>query len=378
MGLPAIPALEHAFPDAAGRGPLTLSLFLVGFAVSPLLCGPVADRFGRRPTLLGGLVLFLLAAAACTLAPSFNVLLGFRLVQGLAAGGCVILPIAIVRDLFEGAAARHRLSQVTAVLGIGPMAAPILGGWVMDVSTWRVIYAAQAVAGLVLLLVTWRGFSESLPDSRRRALNPVQMVGSYRAVLGNRSFRGFALTYAFGFAGLFAYISGAPSVLMDGMGLSAQQFALLFALTSCGVLLGSLLSGRLSRLQVSSRRIMATGSVVMFAAALGSLALAVTETASVATLMPLVALVIFCFGLMAPSANHEALHGLPHVAGAAAGMLRCAQMVTGAIASALIAFFEPFGHPALAMSGIMAAAMAISLAILVHQLAGDRRLPAEA
>src|SRR4051812_9323954 len=100
MGLPAFPAIEASFADAAGRAPLTLSLFLLGFAVSPLICGPLADRFGRRATLLDGLLLFVLAAGACALAPSFNVLLACRLVQGLAAGGCTILPFAIVRDVF--------------------------------------------------------------------------------------------------------------------------------------------------------------------------------------------------------------------------------------------------------------------------------------
>jgi DHA1 family bicyclomycin/chloramphenicol resistance-like MFS transporter len=370
MGLPGIPAIEASFADAAGRGPLTLSLFLVGFAISPLISGPLADRFGRRLTLLAGLVVFIVAASACALAPSFQILLAFRLVQGLAAGACAVTPFAIVRDVFEGAVARNRLSQVSAVLGIAPMVAPILGGWVMVVSDWRAIYAAQAVCGVILLVVTFFSLAETLPITRRRSISPVQMILSYRSVLSDRSFRGFALVYALGFACLFAYISGSPGVLMGALGLSGQMFGLLFALTSCGVLVGSIVSARLSSRHFASHRVMTIGLILMTLSAVAALGLAVVGDIHTYTLMPLIWVVVFCFGLTGPTANHEAMHNLPHVAGAASGMLRCGQMVTGAIASALIALFEPYGHPALVMTVIMMVAALAAGAVYVRQSRG--------
>ncbi len=370
MGLPGIPAIEADFADAAGRGPLTLSLFLVGFAISPLICGPLADRFGRRLTLLVGLMMFILAASACALAPSFHILLAFRLVQGLAAGACAVTPFAIVRDVFEGPVARNRLSQVSAVLGIAPMVAPVLGGWVMVVSTWRAIYGAQAICGVILLVVTFFSLTETLPITRRRSVSPVQMIFSYRSVLSDRSFRGFALVYALGFACLFAYISGSPSVLMGGLGLSGQAFGLLFALTSCGVLIGSIVSARLSSRHVPSHRLMVVGLSMMSLSAIAALGLAMTGDVHTYTLMPLIWVVVFCFGLTGPTANHEAMHNLPHVAGAASGMLRCGQMVTGAIASALIAVFEPYGHPALVMTVIMTVAVLAAGWVYLRQARG--------
>lgn len=355
MGLPGLPAIEATFADAAGRGPLTLSLFMAGFAISPLICGPLADRFGRRAMLLDGLLLFSLAAGACALAPNFTVLLACRLLQGFAAGACAILPIAIVRDLFVHGAARQKLSQIAAVLGIAPMLAPVLGGWIMTFADWRAIYATQALVGVILLIVGAIGLAESQPVENRRSLNPKQLAESYRFVLTDRSFVGYATLYAFAFACMFAFISGAPSVLIGSLGLSTTAFSLLFGLTSCGVLVASLISGQLSKRHVPSRKIIAFGLIVMVASAVAALLLVPASAVTVMSLTPLMALTIFAFGILAPSTNHEALANLPHVAGSAAGVMRCTQMVMGSFASAMIAVLEPLGHPALVMTGLMSA-----------------------
>jgi len=372
MGLPGLPAIEATFADAAGRGPLTLSLFLAGFAISPLICGPLADRFGRRAVLLDGLLLFSLAAAACAWAPSFTILLLCRMLQGLAAGACAILPFAIVRDLFEHGTARHRLSQIAAVLGIAPMVAPVLGGWVLAISGWRMIYAAQAMTGLILLVVAIGTLEESQPVEMRRSLNPRQLIDSYRNVLTDRGFLGYALLYAFAFACMFGFISGAPSVLIGSLGLSTTAFSLLFGLTSCGVLIASLVSGKLSQRHVASRKIVAWGLALMVVSAVAALALVPAGAVTTWSLMPLMGLTLFAFGVIAPSTNHEALQNLPHVAGSAAGVMRCLQMTMGAFASAMIALFEPFGHPALVMTGLMAAMALAAGAIYLWLLPSGR------
>jgi DHA1 family bicyclomycin/chloramphenicol resistance-like MFS transporter len=373
MGLPGLPAIEATFADAAGQGPLTLSLFLAGFAISPLICGPLADRFGRRAILLDGLLLFSLAAAACAWAPTFTILLVCRMLQGLAAGACAILPFAIVRDVFEHHVARHQLSRIAAVLGIAPMIAPVLGGWVMTVSDWRMIYAAQAATGLLLLVVAIGTLEESQPVEMRRSLNPAKLIESYRFVLTDRTFLGYALLYACAFACMFSFISGAPSVLIGSLGLSTTGFSLLFGLSSCGVLIGSLISGQLSQRHIASRKIVAGGLVLTVASALAALALVPAVAVTVWTLMPLMALTLLAFGIMAPSTNHEALQNLPHVAGAAAGVMRCLQMTMGAFASAMIAMFEPFGHPALVMTGLMAAMALVAGAIYLWVLPPIRK-----
>jgi DHA1 family bicyclomycin/chloramphenicol resistance-like MFS transporter len=240
----------------------------------------------------------------------------------------------------------------------------------MVISGWRAIYASQAICGAILLVVTFFALSETLPITRRRSVSPVQLLYSYRSVLSDRAFRGFALVYALGFACLFAYISGSPSVLMNGLGLSGQMFSLLFAVTSCGVLIGSIVSAKLSNRHFPSHRLMTIGLGLMSLSAVAALALAVIGDIHTYTLMPLIWVVVFCFGLTGPTANHEAMHNLPHAAGAAAGILRCGQMVTGAIASALIALFEPYGHPALVMTVIMTVAVLAAGAVYVRQSRG--------
>ena len=375
MGLPGIPSIEATFPDAVGRGALTLSLFLAGFAVAPLGAGPLADRYGRRATLLAALALYVPSAALCTFAPSFPLLLASRLLQGVAAGTCVILPLAITRDLFVGNAARHRMSQITAVLGLGPMVAPILGGLVMRVADWRTIYALQALCGLALLVLFALAFTESLPPARRRSLHPRHLIESYRMVLADRTFCGFALFYAFGFACLFAFVAGSPAVFMGGLGLSSQLFSVLFAVTACGQLFGSLVSARLTRRRVSSRAILTGGLVATALGALAAFALVAAGIIHTYTLAPFIAVVIFCFGMTAPSANHEALAGLPHVAGAAAGLMRCTQMLLAAAASATLALLEPWGHPALAMTTIMAGTILLAALIFVGLLRREGARP---
>ena len=361
MGLPGIPSIETEFGTLAGQGALTLSLFLAGFSVSPLLCGPVADRFGRRATLIWGLVFFSAAALCAAFATGFTPLLVVRFIQGVAAGSCVILPIAIIRDLFSGTEGRHRISQVTAVLGIAPMAAPVLGSLVMHLGGWRVIYAFQGLAGLILLAVSFLFFKETLASENRRELHPKQILKTYRIVLTDRTFLRLTIVYACGFACMFSYISGSAAVLMGEFHLTPTVFALIFGLTSCGVLVGSLVSGRLSNKHVNSYSIIRWGLAIMLVG-VGILELLVlTDNLQVAVLAPLIGLTIFGFGLMAPSSNHEALTNLGNAAGSASGIIRCLQMVLGAIASALNAAAEALGAPSTVMVSLMAAAVVLSV-----------------
>jgi DHA1 family bicyclomycin/chloramphenicol resistance-like MFS transporter len=367
MGLPGIPAIEASFAGAENHGALTLSLFLFGFAMSPVLCGPLSDRFGRRPTMLVGLALFSIAAAACCLVPTFSAVLTFRLLQGVAAGACVVMPFAIVRDLFNGIQAQTKLAQIMTVVGLAPLLAPILGGWVMAIGGWRVIYAVQASVGTLILLFVAIGFAESLPADRRRSLSPTALVSGYRMALSCRSFRNFTLIYSFGFSGMFAYISGSPAVLMGALGLTEQAFSLVFATTSCGMLFGSIVSARLGACKVPSNRILKTGLSLMAFSSVLTLALAITGHIHVLTIVPPVALTIFCFGLISSSAMNEALQPLPKVAGLASGIIGCVQMGMGSAASALIAALLPLGHPAIVMTALMAVCAATARVIFARQ-----------
>lgn len=377
MGLPGITAIESAFPDAANRGALTLSLFLLGFAGTPMIAGPLADRFGRRPAMLAGLALLSLGAAACAVAPDFTVLLACRLLQGIGAGVCVALPLTMIRDLFDGAAARVKLSHVTAVLGLSPLLAPVLGGWVMSLAGWRAIFAAQGAMGLVLLAVAFFGVAETRRDGHRRSLRPRQIAAGYATVLSNGRFLTCSLIFALSFGAVFAYISSSSAVLMEMLGLSENQFSLAFACTAMGVIVGSVTSGAVSRRGVSSGRILAFGITGIAAAAVVLVALSLTGHIRVVTLIPVAAFMIFCFAMSAPAATQEALQPLPHVAGMAAGVARSIQMALGALVSGLVAAFMGRVAPDLTMALLTAACAALLVVVFVVFRFADQGAAAE-
>ena len=346
MGLPAVPSIEAQFGLLPGRGALTLSFFLAGYALTPLAGGPISDRFGRRPVLTGGLALFALAGLACALAPTFPLILLARLLQGSAAGVCVALPLAIVRDLLEGHSARQRMSQVTTVLGVVPLLAPIVGSWVMAAgsrlhltSSWRLIYAFQAVAALLVLAVVLLAFTESLATDRRQTLRPSRLLGNYRLLLTDRTFLGYTLIYALNFACVFGYISASPLILIERMGVSRFVYTLLFAVTAAGTILGSFASARFSKHQIPVRSVLTGGLLAMASCTVLATAFQIAGFERPLALLPFLFVVLFCFGLTSPALNLEALEPVPHLSGAGSGAIRSLQMILGSSASAFLAWF---------------------------------------
>jgi DHA1 family bicyclomycin/chloramphenicol resistance-like MFS transporter len=372
MGLPAFPQVEAQLGASASEVTQTLSLFLLGFATGPLLLGPLSDRFGRRPILLTGLVIFVLAGLGCALATDLRMLLGFRLLQGIGAGAGATLPFAIVRDLFDGVQARMRMSAVTLVLGVGPIIAPLLGACLLMIGDWRLIYAALALGGLLLLAITGFGFRESSPEGKHHSVSPRRMLSSYGHVLSNRTFLGNSLVNAGAFSAMFAYISGSPSVLMGNLGASSSTYSFLFACSAAAFVLGSALNGTLAARLVSAHRIVLAANVCLVIGSVGIVMLTLTGTLQQESLAALAALSIFGCGLSAPHVAHDALQPMGRQAGVAAAALRSMQMLFGALASALVGLLYD-GRTALALGGVMAAFALLSLLAQVTMLRPARR-----
>lgn len=370
MNLPAIPDIESSFGVAQGQGSLTLSLFLLGFSLAPILGGPVSDSCGRRRTLIAALALNTLAAFGCMLGVSFQFLLASRLLQGVACGVCVLVPLAILRDVFAGAEARKKLSAIMFVGGVAPLVAPILGGAVLLFSGWRMIYAVQCCMGLALLCLVAMGVAETLPPEKRNGVNPGAILRNYRAIFSSPRFLGLALGQAFCFGCMFSYISGSPAYMLGELHLSEQQYSLMFACTSCGVMAGATVSGVLGRWEVPSRRVIAGGMTVMTVTTLAIFALVWSGVTGGVFLVPLLFVVMGCFGLLLPNVMSEAVAPWGHMAGAASGAINSLQMVVGALASALV----PLLAASLAPSKAMATAMlcAALLATLLALLFGRR------
>lgn len=245
ISAPTLPLLPEALGTNRTIAGLTLSLFMAGFAMGQFGGGGLSDGYGRRPVLLGGLANFALAGIACATSRSGDVLAISRLIQGFGAGVCSVISFAMVQDLFDGAAARAKRSYVTVIFGAVPMLAPALGSLLIDWFGWRSVHWSLAIAGTVLLAVSWIGVAESRPHTRTPLDRTTPVVQT--RLRDDRRFIGIALANALSYGVIFAYIAGSPVIVMAQMGHSATVFSAVFASTAAALAVGAWTSGRLTR-----------------------------------------------------------------------------------------------------------------------------------
>lgn len=362
MGLPALGNIGTSLQVTPAAARLTLSFFLAGFAVGPVALGPLSDRFGRRPVLLGGIGLFALAGLGCAFSTSLPVLLFWRLLEGIGAGAGSTLSLAIVRDLFDGATARVRLSYVGTVGTIAPMIAPTLGAIVLAFAGWRSIYGFLALAGFLLLAAIALGFNETHRGMDATALQPRRLVENYARILRNPITLGYTLVGALSFACMFSYITSSPLVMMGVLGVSPTLYGLTFAATALGIMSGGFINGRLSRRRVPAHTLLTIG--LTFSVTTAALLIIVSNSAyvSLATILPLLVLNTFSAGFITPNASQGALHPMPDIAGAASAVLNSTRMLAGAIAGLLASYFFD-GSSAHAMAELMAFFSAASFTV---------------
>ncbi|MDH2236507.1 multidrug effflux MFS transporter [Pigmentiphaga sp. GD03639] len=375
MALPALAAIGldlHVPPSSAA---LTLSLFLAGFAIAPLAYGPLADRYGRRPIVLFGGVLFSLASAACALAPSLASLLVFRVLQGVGAGAGSVMALTIVRDLFQGHIARARLSYVASMRIVAPMIAPTLGSWVMYFAGWRSIYGVMALAGVATTLAVYLGMAETRPaDAAPVRISVGALLRTYARVLSNPVLLGNTLVNALTFGCQFAYITGSPLLMMQLLGMSPQAFGAVFAMTAFGIMAASLINGRLNARGIAPHKLLWTGLILSSSTSVLLAVLGFADALSAWSLVPLLMLNTFSFGMIAPNASHAAVEPLPEVAGVASAVVSCVMMAVGALSGSLVTMLYD-GHSARAITGIMAVCTLSALSLYAFWV---RRLPAAA
>jgi DHA1 family bicyclomycin/chloramphenicol resistance-like MFS transporter len=370
MNLPALPLFTSVFRTSPEQVQLTLSVFLLGFAVGQLVYGPFSDRLGRRPVLLFGLSLFAVAGAGCALSASIEQLVAFRLLQGL--GACVgpVLARAIIRDLFERQAAARLISYVTLVLGLAPLLAPIAGGYLLVHSGWHAIFVAQALAAAALLAATWRWLGESIRARDPWATSPARLVENYVRFLSTPVCLRYAVMIACVFAGMFAYISGSPFVLIEVFGVPSDRYGYFFALTALSLIVAAFSNGRLVR-RLAPETLLRAGVVIVVAAGVVIIVCALTRTGGIAGVMVPMMMYVFGFGLVMPNATAGALEPHPAMAGVASSLLGAFQMAGGALAGyAVNALYR--GTP-VAMAGCVAAMGALTG--LVFIAGSSRRRP---
>ncbi|MNX67332.1 Bicyclomycin resistance protein [compost metagenome] len=245
MYLPSLPTIARDLGASTAAVQLTLALFFVGLALGQLIYGPLSDRLGRKGPLISGLVLYVLASAGCALAPSTGALIAFRLLQAL--GGCAALVVsrAIVRDLYPPREAAQVFSLMTLVMGVAPIVAPLVGGYLMMGMGWRAIFGGLVVFGLAILALAALALPETRDAAKRQAEPAASLTRDYRTLLTDRRFLGFTLAGGVIQAGMFAYISGSPFVFIELFHVPAEAFGWIFGANALGLIAASQVNGRL-------------------------------------------------------------------------------------------------------------------------------------
>ena len=359
--LPGLPELSRALGASTSETQLTLTACLMGLALGQLLAGPLSDRQGRRRPLLVGLAAYAAASFACALSPTIYALIALRLVQGLAGAAGIVIARAIVRDLRSGAAAAQLFSVLMLVTGLAPILAPIIGGQLLQVTSWRGLFVLLAASGVLLLLASAAWLTETLPHERRDEGSWRETTRTFRRLLRDRVFMGYALVLGLAFGELFAYIAGSPFVIEDLYGVSPQVFAVVFGVNSVGIVACSQVNGLLVT-RVGPRRLLTRGLV---AGALAGVSLLVVSLAGIglAGILPCLFVVVSSIGFVMPNATALALTEYPHVAGSASALLGLLQFAMGAAAAPLVGISG--GSSAVAMAAVTATFGVLACVLLV-------------
>ncbi|HEV7907452.1 MAG TPA: Bcr/CflA family multidrug efflux MFS transporter [Pseudonocardiaceae bacterium] len=357
MYLPALPTIAVEYGTGASQVQLTLTSCVIGLAVGQLLAGPLSDTLGRRRPLLAGLAVYALASVLCSVAPSAEALTALRLVQGFGAAAGIVIARAVVRDMHSGVAAAKFFSMLMLVSGLAPILAPVLGGQLLSVTSWRGVFVVLTLIGVTLLAVAAFALPETLPAERRRSGGLGSTIRTFGRLMSNRAFLGYTLPGGLAFAALFAYVSGSSFVLQDLYGLSPQGFSAVFAVNSIGIVAMGQLNGRLVG-RIATRKLLTTGLVLVAVAGVALLVSTSTGLGLVAFLPPLFVLVS-SFGLVMPNSTALALATYPQAAGTASALLGTLQFILGGLAAPLVGLGG--AGSAVPMAAVMAALGVLAL-----------------
>ncbi|MGO8684820.1 MAG: multidrug effflux MFS transporter [Thermoleophilia bacterium] len=335
MYLPALPSVARDLHTQPSLVQLSLTTCLAGLALGQLVAGPLSDRLGRRRPLLVGLAVYVLAAILCALAPSVGVLIAVRAAQGLAGAAGIVIANAVVADLYTGRAAARFFSRLMLISGLAPIVAPLVGGQVLRITSWRGVFAILAGFGLVLLVAAALGLPETHPVGRRVLGGFAVTLRSFAGMARGRMFLGYTLASGLGFAAMFAYIAGAPFVYQNVYGVSPQTFSLLFGANSLGLMLAGQANGYLLK-AVAPRRLLGFGLLVSLLAGALLLAAALHGGLGLAGVAVPLFVLLCSLGFVSPNATALALELHPRAAGSAAAVFGMLSFLGGAVAAPLV------------------------------------------
>lgn len=345
MSLAAVEPMAKDLAVTPGAIGLTLAAFMLSFAISPLVYGPLSDRFGRRPVALAACMIYVVGGFGCIFAPSLPSLIAWRFVQGFG-GGARPIGLAIIGDHFRGAAAREKMAYISALSLLAPLLAPSIGALLMGLGGWRTIYIFLTLTGALALLLAHLKLGESLPSGRRVPISIRGVAAGYLAVFRNPRSRVFTIIAIAMFGVIFGYVAGSPYVMIGAFHLTPTVYGLTFMLNSAGLLVGNLVNARLNRRGVAPAKLLTFGLTLVAVDTLALLAITLAGNANIFVFLPFLALCMVGCSISNVNAIQLAIEPLSHIAGTASAAVVSSQIAVGAVTGyAVGAFYD--GHTAL-------------------------------
>ena len=369
MYLPSLPTVASDLQTSQAAAQFTMSGTLIGAAVGQLVIGPFSDRFGRRLPLLIGISLHVIVSLLCAVAPGIGTLIGLRVLQGFFNAAAGVVAIAVIRDRFVGSDAARLLSRLMLIIGLAPLLAPTIGQAVAGIWQWRAVFVALALIGLILVLIVWRFMPETLPTERRRRSGGPSAFTGYRVLLRDRHFVALAFIPGLGMAVIMSYVVGSPFVFQDEYGLTAGQYALVFAINGAGMVISAQANAALVH-RASPMSILRIAVPILLGLSLLLPVIIVTGLGGVFGLAGGLWLVLGMHGLIAANATVMALGNYGHMAGSAAALIGALQVGVAGVVSPLVGVF---GGRALAMSAVIIGCCVLMTLILAVATPAYRR-----
>jgi len=338
MFVPSIPGLVADLSTTTGMAQLTLTLYLAGSAVSQLIFGPLSDRFGRRPVLLAGIVVFILASILCAYATTIEMLISARLIQSFGGAAGMVLTRAIIRDMHDEKSGASVLGYVTMAWATAPMVAPALGGYLDQVSGWQASFWALAAFGVVALLLS----IIFLPETNQTpgVKTGQSRFAGYKRLLVNPRFLWLTATLAFTSGIFFSFLGGAPYIMINVLGQSPLDYGLWFAAVAVGYVTGNFISGRFSR-TLGTGKMITLGLVIATLATVIPFITGITGNLTPALFFIPMGLVALGNGITLPNATSAILSSDAKAIGSAAGLAGFIQTAAGAMAAQAVGVLQP-------------------------------------
>ncbi|MEC1775264.1 multidrug effflux MFS transporter [Bacillus mojavensis] len=334
MYLPALPQVAAELHTTASLAQLSLTFCLLGLALGQIIVGPLSDMKGRRKPLIISMVLYTLSSLLCAFSPSVAFLIIMRFIQGFTGAAGIVIARATARDMYSGKDLTAFFSLLMLVNGAAPILAPITGGFILQFTDWSTVFIVLAGIGCLIFVAVLTALPESLPPEKRTKGGLRETLTTFRHLLADRAFMGFAFSQAFIMTGMFAYISGSPFVLQNIYGVSAQMFSMLFAINGAGIIAATQMTGRLAK-NVDERKLFISGlltSIIGSAALLLSLTFDLGLFAVCASLF----IIVSSVGIVTTTGFTLAMQKQEKGAGSAAALLGLLPFIGGAIAAPLV------------------------------------------